>query len=192
MRSRGVSLLEVVISAGLLLVISAVVLSSLGPVQRTATESMSSAGMDEDAARVLTALVRELRQSGHDIDGTDRIALPPPGRIAETRGTRPVDLLRFQRRTGLDSWTPPITYRAVPNGSFAATTPPEPRYRLERVDGVGGVVRLLQSVRSLRVERDAATGLIGIRLEIARPRDGRQQTRLYEERVLPLNPDPKR
>jgi hypothetical protein len=193
--SRGVSLLEVVLSGALLLVVSFVVISALAPVHQTTGESFVSVDMDEAAARVLQAISRELRQSGHQEDGTDMISLPLPGRVLETSSApAPVDLLVFQRRLGLDQWAPATTYRAVPDGVFQGATPPLGRYRLVRVDAVGGEFALARNITCLRVERIAESGLFKLRLELTRrnPNEAGVRTRSYEEWVLPLNPDPDR
>jgi len=195
-QGRGVSLLEVVLSGALLLIVSFVVISALAPVHQTTGESFVSVDMDEAAARVLQSMSRELRQSGYQEDGTDMVSQPLPGRSLETDSANPVavDLFVFQRRLGVDQWAPVTTYRAVPDGVFPGSAPPLARFRLLRVDAVGGVVPLARNISKLRVERVANTGLLKLRLEITRrnPNEQGVRTRVYEDSVLPLNPDPER
>jgi hypothetical protein len=118
-RTRGLTLLEVVVSSALLAFIALVIMSATVPLSDASSESALAMDMDREASKFLTQLRRELRQSGFEANGTARIRVPTPSsvelymRVAHDGDPAPW-------RPAGPLWSTPISY-ALSGGKITRT-----------------------------------------------------------------------
>lgn len=130
-RTRGLSILEIVVSMAILAFMVLILMTATMPMTRASAETTAHQDMDRLASRVLAEIRRELRQSGWDQSGGDHVTSPADGATANT--------LTFQARTGfgVGDWNPDtVTIDRVADGTFTGVSgPPLPRYRIVRRQG---------------------------------------------------------
>lgn len=142
----GLTMVEVIVSAVIVSGLALVLMAANVPLSKTSSEVGLAFEMDRAAARFLTDLRRELRQSGYYFNGsinTNTI-------VASTGPNAKRSHLDYRRRLSFGNslttnWTPLITYRLQPSalGSFLDGSP---RYHVRRTD-LNAVI--LEHVRDL-------------------------------------------
>lgn len=175
MRSRrqGFSLVEVVVSAGILAMLISLTASALSVSARSTKYDLARTEATSQARKIMQQLSRELAGAGGHEGGTD---LCTPSRAA---GAVNATSITFSTRTGLsgveaNDWTTPITYRLVANGDAAGDNDDDDRdgvfdeQRLERVQNTFATT-LDESVTLFEIDRDAGSDMITITLEVSRP-----------------------
>lgn len=157
-RRAGLTLVEVVVSSAILSLIALAIMAANAPLSRAASEVGVAFDMDRSAAKFLTQLRRELRQSGFNVS-TNTISVD---------GTTGALTFRMRRSFGDDlatDWDPPITYRleASPHGAYPDGSP---RFRLVRVQGVTSVA--LEDVQSCTFTLVTGANSVAVNLVLAR------------------------
>ncbi|MCO5168085.1 MAG: hypothetical protein M9894_17210 [Planctomycetes bacterium] len=157
MSRRGHTLLEVVIASAAVAALALAVASLSLALRRSYVESTIRVDMDEDARRVLTALRRELRQSGYGLDGAPMLAVPSPAEVT------------FRTRTGLDTWSEQVTYRRVTDTPLSGGVP---RWRLVRLVGPAATpvatTEVARGIGDLSFTLPAGGATVLVRLELVR------------------------
>lgn len=182
-RTRGMTLLEVVISAAILAGLTLTLALAFVPMQRATTDGAVAQDMERLARKVLTEIRRELRSSGYNRTGVDQITLPSPNEI------------RFRKRRGPEEtdWSAEITIARVADGTFTGVPGAINRYKVTRSEA-GLAVDLAKDVSELTFERPAGSNTVIVRLELTRPNPHWTSgsppppfTRVYVDQVECLN-----
>jgi hypothetical protein len=107
-RRGGLTMLEVLVSATILAALALALMTAMVPLSTASSDQGATLDMDRVATKVLTALRRELRQSGYDGTAAKFGRSPPPLGVFPVGDTAllatPQSQLSFQPRRDESSW----------------------------------------------------------------------------------------
>jgi len=201
-RERGLTLLEALVSVSLVAGLGLTLGFALLPLQQGSAETGARLNLDREGRRVLAQLRRELSLSGCKGDGTLQLTIRE-GLDPVAPGS-PGKELSFRRRLGpaesedsSEGWSKEITYKLVPQGTFAGIAGEPPRYRLVRTESGGQEVDTLHAISSLEFTLVPEAHAVAIRLELLQANPTRRGAsalpplrRVFETRVALLNRPP--
>lgn len=182
LRTRGLTLTEVVISSAVLAAIMLALLSVTLPLSDASSSQAGALDMDRDAARVLARLREDLRRSGYEPGGAPRV------RVRTT--AQPNDTLELHVRVAPDGaaapWRPPGAAWADP--IRWSTAPANGRLMLRRTEG-GRTVEMSGGVERVEFTLPANSQSMTVTLTLARRvgRGGKDVTRVYTDQVQMMN-----
>lgn len=164
--TKGLTLLEVMVSAVILAALTLTMMMAFVPMQRGTADGAVAQDMERTARKVLTEIRRELRASGYDAANVDQVTSPAtPAGVLTT-----ANVLTFRQRRGpLDTdWSGPITIARVADGTFTGVPGTINRYKITRTEA-GLVVDQAKDVSELTFERPGNSDTVIIKLELTRP-----------------------
>jgi prepilin-type N-terminal cleavage/methylation domain-containing protein len=209
--SAGMTLLEVVISAAILSVLALTMVYATIPVSRASSEVAIALDMDRTAASLMERMRRELRQSGFQVELTDRAMFGLDAVGESPNGLNTVqNKITFRIRTDMDlgdttqadfdaNWSSDIVYERVLGSPAAYTGVPTPtaRYKVVRTEG-GLDVTVCEDVSDFTIVRPAAGNSIIVTLALTRPNPNWNNsgtppaaiTRTYTDQIQYMNQNP--
>lgn len=172
-RTRGLTLIEVAVSSAILAMLALALMSATIPLSDASREQATSIDLDREAGRFMTALRRELRQSGFQTNGTPRVRVTNGGALTPAVTTG--DTLNFYIRVGPNNtsaswrpddgvtpnWATPISYRTAASTSVAG------RLKITRTDN-NLTADLIDNVQSVSYTLAANSNTVTVTLTLVR------------------------
>ncbi|MBL4850306.1 MAG: prepilin-type N-terminal cleavage/methylation domain-containing protein [Planctomycetes bacterium] len=175
--NRSFTLIETMVTLAIFSTLLVGIASLTIDLQASNARAITSTDLSAEGTRVMRQLRRELRQSGWQDAGTDRIGTPATPIaapvVAQQSTAGAVTILSFQRRVALGSATPAndwgnqISYQVVPDGVFVGVAGTPAKFQLLRTEGAITTV-VATNLSAMSVQRNPGEDTVLVQIEFQR------------------------